>query len=288
MQDNFKEIIFDVNDLKQMKKASLIFLIKDSKGSLTIKLNGHLIYQGELTNNQLPIELPKAYLKDKNNKIYMESSSPGWRIFSSNYYLLQDVKLIKVVETKKLSSIRSFYVDTSEGQSPKKLTLAYFINCNKVKEYGKLTIMLNGRLVHSDTVFCQYPDKREKTLDKSYLSSTGRNKLEFKIDKGDYNIDQASVKVEMAKSAFPKYSFEIDTDDWKDVSSGSKKVKVKFLFGDNRKRMAVTVQEDQFSLDTSSNVYTRDITSMVDNGANHLTLVPYNSFEIKSMKVFLE
>ncbi len=285
LKDDYKNLYFDVKDLKDATEVSLVFLIKKSQGDITLSLNGNTIYEGTLTNKQLPLKLPSAYLKSKNNVLHMETESPGIKIFSANYYLLQDIKLVKKMQTKKLSSIRVFSVDSN--QDVNNLKLSYFINCNKLKDSGKLTILFNDKVEHSDTIFCQYSEKRELILDKKQLSNTGRNKLEFKIDKGDYNIDQAIVKVRMAKSSYPKYSLDIDSSTWADIRAGKKKVKIRFTLGGERAKAQITVQEKQFSINTQSTTYTKDITTMLDNGANHITLVPYTTFDLKNIKVYV-
>ena len=179
-------------------------------------------------------------------------------------------------------------METPDGQEPKNIELSYFINCNTVKESGMLTINVNERMVYSDTIFCQYANKREIPLDASYFRINGANDVEFMIDKGDYNLDQVKITSTMKTKGYPKYTFEVGTDLWEDIVTGKKKAYIKFLFNEGGKKANIRVQEDQFNIDTRSTIYTKDITSSLDNGANHVTIIPLNAFEIKSMKIFVE
>jgi len=108
LKDNFKTVLFDLTDLSELKEVKLFFLITESKGPMTIYLNGKLLYEGLLTSSQMPLELPLANLQEK-NRLEFYSASPGIRVFSSNYYIMQDVQLIKTLKVEK--------IDLEEGKS---------------------------------------------------------------------------------------------------------------------------------------------------------------------------
>lgn len=284
LKNNFKEILFDVKDLNKLDSAKLLFLIKESKGPITITLNNNLIYEGELDSSQMPIELPKSYLLNTGNVLRMETASTGWRLFSSNYYLLQDVILVKSLNIKNNRVARGFLINT-EDQKIRTAKLAYFISCND-NQNGQLTISLNNRQVYRDLVFCQYQDEREVPLSKDLFSLSGSNTLMFEVDNGDYNLDQIKVNVELARSSYPTYNFEVDSDLWKSIRDGKSKVMLKLNLGEGRKKATFLIQGETVSMDTSSPVYERDITSLVENGANSIKIMPDTNFEISSLKVY--
>lgn len=284
LKDNFKEILFDVKDLNKLDSAKLLFLIKESKGPITITLNNNLIYEGELDSSQMPIELPKSYLQNTGNVLRMETASTGWRLFSSNYYLLQDVVLVKSLNIKNNRVARGFLINT-ESQKIRTAKLSYFISCND-NQNGQLAISLNNRQVYRDLVFCQYQDEREVPLSKDLFSLSGSNTLMFEVDNGDYNLDQIKVNVELARSSYPTYNFEADSDLWKKIRDGKSKVMLKLNMGEGRKKATFLIQGETVSMDTSAATYERDITSLVENGANSIKLVPDTNFEISSLKVY--
>lgn len=284
LKNNFKEVLFDMKDLNKLDSAKLLFLIRESKGSITITLNDALVYEGELDSSQLPIELPLSYLKETGNVLRLESASPSWRVFSSNYYLLQDLTLAKNVNIKNNRALRSFMMNAEE-QKIKSAKLLYFISCNS-NENGQLTISLNNRQVYKDLVFCQYQDEREIPLSKDLFSLTGSNTLMFEIDSGDYSIDPLKLSVELARSSYPTYSFEVDSDLWKRINDKDAKVMLKLNLGEGRKKAVFLIQGETVSMDTSAATYERDITSLVENGANSIKVMPDTNFDITSLKVY--
>lgn len=288
LKDGYKNIMFSMDNMDKLSSAKLFMAVSESRGMLSIKLNGHDIYQGVLTSEQLPIDLPKEYLQ-ASNTLSLSVSMPSFsQFYKSNYYLLQDVKLIKTYSVQNTEVSRAFFVDTEAG-TVKKATLGYIVNCNALEPRGSLTINVNSRLVSKDTVFCDFHEEIKLPLDTDSLSADGRNRVSFSIDKGDYNLDQAAIKVETGKSTYPAYTFDIDSDNYQSIKDGSKKLFLKFKFRDSgRKKALVSVQDSEFSFDTSASEYSKDISAMVDDGANYVKIVPKEDFEIVNMKVMLQ
>jgi len=288
IKDNFKNVLFTIDNMDKVSSAKLFMAVADAKGLLTINLNDKIIYQGELTSEQMPIELPKEYLQ-KSNKITFSTNLPAVsQFYKSNYYILQDIKLIKVESVRQTETSRVFFVDSDAG-TLKKATLGYIVNCNAQEPRGSLTIKLNNALVSKDTIFCDFHSEIKLPLDKQSLSSDGRNRLVFSVDKGDYSLDQASVKVETGKSTYPSYTFDVDSDAYNTIKDKTKKLFLKFKFRDSgRKKAMVSVQDNEFSFDTSASEYSKDISAMADNGANYVKIVPGADFEIVNMKAVLE
>lgn len=92
----------------------------------------------------------------------------------------------------------------------KKANLKYFIDCRTIGEskQGMLTLLLNNRLLSSNRAFCDV-GLVSQDIDKNRLLS-GVNTLEFKIDKGDYSIEDIILELEVAEKIFPKYEFNIN------------------------------------------------------------------------------
>ena len=282
-QNNYKTITFDVEDLDELDELSVVFLITESKGDLTVKLNSNVVYEGELTSSELPLILPTSYLFDNGNVLEFSSSFPGWNIFSADYYLLQDVSLVQEYLVEETIKERTFYVsDISDLRSAE---LSYFITCNDDEE-GMLQIYLNNRQVFNDQVFCEYLDERELGLDISDLSSY--NTLRFEIDDGDYNIEEIEIAFEMKNSAFPTYSFDIDSDLYDQIETGEKEVYLELSFGDDssEKKASVYVQDYSFTFDTNDDEYQKKISSYVDSGVNVIKIVPTHDMEVEVLKVY--
>jgi hypothetical protein len=284
LQKNYKSIYFDIENKDDLESMELLFLITESKGDLTIQLNDNIVYEGELSSGDLPVELSITNLKDEDNVLRLSVDSPAWwKLFSSNYYLLQDVQLIQDYTVADTSSSRTFSIEDVGDVSSAIVT--YFVTCNSDKE-GVLTISLNNREAFSDRVFCEYLNERELGLNEDYLQST--NTLKFEISTGDYNIEEAQVELKTSSKTYPSYTFDVSSSLYDNIQSGEKEVFLKFTFSDETsdKISEVLVNEHEFSFDTEDGGYEKEITSMIDNGANTVTLQPETTFEIDNIKVY--
>ena len=285
LANNYKTLHFDMDNLDNLEDLGLLFLITESKGNLVVELNDNVVYEGEVDTNDLPLSLPMSSLKEEDNTLRLSTSSPGINIFSSHYYLLQDLELVEDFNVADTSSRRTFTVD--EPGDVSSVTLNYFITCNDDDE-GILTISLNSREVFSDRIFCEYLNERELALDEDYLATS--NTLEFTITEGDYNIEEVELEVKSSSKEYPSYTFDVDSDLYEDVGAGDVEVYLKLTFADqdDQKAAKVLVNEHEFSFDTNDQEYERKITSMLDNGANTITLEPELSFEIDNIKVYTD
>jgi hypothetical protein len=283
IQNNYKSITFDLDNLDELDELSVVFLITESKGDLNVKLNGNVVYEGELSSSELPLILPTNYLFDNGNIIEFSSSFPGWNIFSADYYLLQDVSLVEEYLVEETSKERTFYV--SDISDLKSAELSYFITCNDDEE-GMLQIYLNNRQVFNDNVFCEYLDGRELGLSISDLSSY--NTLRFEIDDGDYNIEEIEIEFETKGSNYPTYSFDIDSDLYDQIETGEKEIYLELSFSDDssEKKASVYVQDYSFTFDTNDDEYQKKISSYVDSGVNVIKVVPTRDIDVDVLKVY--
>ncbi len=285
LKDTSRIILFNLDESENLKGLKLFMLVSDSKGRMTIRLNEQIIYQGYLTGDDIPIDLPLEFL-EKNNKLEFSLDLPGLsEFYKTNYYLLEDIKLIKVYSKTKKQAERLFFVNMEEAEKVKNVNLHYILNCNEIDSEGSLEIRLNDRLQSKDAVFCEYNDEIVLPLDEDDLNENGRNRLTFKIDKGDFSLEQVRVISELGKSVYPKYVFDIDSDDYAALESGDKKLKLEMTFGEGRNKATIFIQDAQFTFDTNQDEYVKEITRMVDNGANYIKIVPKENFEIKSLKI---
>jgi hypothetical protein len=288
LKDNFKVINFNLEDISDLKGAKLFFLISESKGPISIYLNNKLVFDGVLTSSHFPLDLPIINLQEQ-NKLEFYSASPGFKIFSSNYYLIQDMKLIKTNKVEKTKSARTFYISEDIGENVRRASLKYFVSCNSVEYNPQLTIYLNTRKIFQDTVFCNYLEEISLPLTKSDLNVFGGNRLEMELDNGDLNIDEIRVETELTKSDFPSYTFDISSSLWDRLKNGNSNLVIQMKLSDStRKKANIFIQGEKITMDTSSETYARDITSVVDNGANSLKLEPLNNFQITNLKILEE
>lgn len=280
IQNNYKQVSFDV-DKDALESLSLLFLVTESKGNLIIELNGNVVYEGDASSAQLPLVLPLSELVEEGNLLKFYTDSPGWNIFSTHHYTLQDIQLVEDFTVADTTATRTLGV--VEPSDIKAASLSYFVTCNS-DEDGVLGISLNGREVFSDRVFCSYRTKRSLSLDPSSLSST--NTLLFEITEGDYHLDQLNVQLTRKERAYPSYQFELDEELYNSLALGEKDLVLKLSFADVASHETlVLINEYSFRVDTSATSYEKDISNFVSQGSNVITLQPENSFELDNLKV---
>ncbi|MEA3379207.1 MAG: hypothetical protein U9Q69_06275 [Nanoarchaeota archaeon] len=287
LKDNYKQIYFNLDNLESLSDLKLVCLISEHKGPISIYLNSKLIFEGELSTLDLPLDLPIMHLQ-KNNKLEFYSSSPGFKIFSSNHYILKDVSLIKEYKVEKTKARRAFLINKEIGERIRKASLEYFITCNSANENPRLKISLNNDNLFNDDIFCNYLEKRTLPLPIESINKDGNNILIMEIDKGDINIDEIQVKSELSKSIYPTYIFDIGSDLWKKINDGTKIFLKLNMEEDTRKRAKIIIQENTFYLNSYSETYEKDITNLLDNGANVIQIIPQNNFKIVNLKVYEE
>src|SRR3989344_869084 len=269
LQNNYKSITFDIENLETLEGLQVLFLISESKGKMTVTLNDEIVYEGKLTTNELPLELPLDALRAEDNELKL-STNLAWNIFSPNYYLLQDVQLLQDYTVSDTSATRTFSLeDPSEVNNA---ILNYFITCN-ADENGILTIYLN---------------ERELSLDEDYLQTS--NTLKFEVTEGDYNIEELDVSIKSKKKDYPSFTFDLDSDLYNEIIAGEKDVYLKMSFADaiSEKSGSILVQEYSFNFDTESDSYEKKISTYIDDGANTITLEPTADFEIDNLKVYVK
>ncbi len=290
VQNGYKEIFFDMEDVDELKSLKLLMLVSEAKGPLAVEFNDRMVYEGQLTSAQMPITLPLDEVKESNNKLKLYIPMPWWHITSSYYYSLDDVSLIKESSEEKSSAVRTFLVDRDIADQVNTAELRYYIGCNTVDDHGRLTVSFNKRDVYSDTIFCQYTDERVVPLPRTMFRGRESHSLEFSVDKGDYNIDEPRLKVKLARSTYPTYVFEMDSELWDKISAEDAEVNLYFKFKDDgsRKKARMLVQDREFAFDTIKGTYSKDITSMLDDGSNVIKIIPQSNFEINNLKVYWE
>ena len=283
--DDPETLTFKIEDKSMIEKLQLFFFVNSGEGTIYIKFNGLTVFEGEISSTDSPINLPLDRIRTTNViKIGMTGGD-----FGGDSYTLSAMSLKRSYKTEKSTAKRTFYLTSGEKSGLKKAKLEYFVNCQKIdpKAQGNLRILLNGRELSSERVFCD-AGTRTKQLSNSYLKS-GRNTFDFMIDKGKYTIEGIELAVETKDKYYPQYNFELDNNDYQDIKDDDKEVFLQFQFPDDedRKKATVTINEYQLSFDTTEDDYKRQISSYLERGTNYIKIIPKLNFEISSLKVYL-
>ena len=174
-----KQLSFSIENIKNLDSASLFFFIKEAKGEMFIELNGNTIFEGQITQDNVPLTLPTGILK-ANNILRIGAKGKWWNRFS-----LSEIYVKSSYTYENTLAKRTFEISSREKSNIEKASLEYYVNCMG-NDQGILSIMFNRKLLSDDYVVC---DAGKRTLEISTRDlSAGTNVLEFRTDKGNYEI----------------------------------------------------------------------------------------------------
>ena len=199
---------FDI-DRSLTKNILLSFSVGNSRGPLTITLNGKVIFSSELsTANPKPIVIDPSYLSNSNTIVF-SVGSPGWTFWSANMYDLENVQITgDVTDTKNSAALQYFTITQSEKDNLESILL-YFSPVCTVSGVAPLEIELNRKLIFNSIADCG--TKSFATLDKNYILP-GANELRFTTSTGSYLLDNMNVKLTFSKPTYNTYFFDMSSD----------------------------------------------------------------------------
>ena len=284
--DNPETLTFNLDHPDLLTELQLFFFVNSGEGDIYIKFNGYTVFEGEISSTDSPIILPIERAKRTNTlNVGMVSGD-----FQGDKYTLSSVSIKETIKSEQNTQRRTFQLTSSEKAGLKKAELTYFVNCLKIdpEKQGDLTISLNGREISTDHVFCEVGTQTQSVSIANFLSGT--NTLEFKINKGEYNIEGIEFELETKEAYYPQYNFEISEDDYEDIKDDEIDVFMEFKFPDDetQKKATVTINEYQVSFDTRDDSYKRKISSYLVEGVNYIKIIPKVDFEISSLRTYFE
>ncbi len=279
-----RDIVFRLDDLQELRDASLLFFPNEPRGDLIIYLNDEEIFNAPASSNDVPLHLP-IYLLGKVNRLTFSVSSPGLNFFQSNHYLLENLQLVKDYQREHVAEARSFVVSPQEFDSYTQFRLVYQMNCFTVTDSGTLQIILNGKVVAESLIVC---DARETTVDLDpALLENGRNVLEFFVDRGQYVLEDLVLERFSGAAQHREYTFPLQLADLAGLDAGAHVfLSLRFVHDGLRKDATFFVNGFPVYVDTFDEYFEYDITPFVSEGRNVIRIVPYTPTNIVSMDVY--
>jgi len=277
-------INFKAEDLKNLQNIVFSMNIIKGRGELTITLNGEKIYSSDSKLFQ-PITLDKGSLAE-DNVIVVSVSPPGWAFWLSNKYEIKDAQVIaEVIDTSLQESKNTFIVSSSEKNSLKEAFLRFYPSCDKA--IGKVVVSLNNHEIYSAVPDCNVANPSIQISPQYILS--GENLLVFKTEKGNYLIDQISIKAKLKESTNPTYFFNIEEDVYNDIINNSTKINLTMEFVDDleKKEAKIVINGYETGINQYERIYTKRINAYVRKGNNAVEIIPKTTLKILELKVFL-
>lgn len=284
---NSQELSFNVEDLTDLDRAILSFTVSNPKGELIVELNGQKVFQQKIRTSSVEvISLPVDLLRKVNN-LRMYASSPGIAFWAENHYTLNEVKIIEYFERENSQEERTFVMSNNEFENAQSVSLDYSIFCNSLEGAAVFKVYLNDKLILPQTLNC-ITSSPSLDLDLDDLKE-GQNTLRFVIDRGDFLISNMKVITKTTGAAIWSRTFSINSDDFDMVTSGEFRVILKLsLETKGTKQAKIEINEDSFTLDTTSDTFSKDISDFVEKGENIIRIIPDEDFSINTLRISLQ
>ncbi len=279
-------LTFAIHDLENTNNFILTFKATRRHGMLFIRLNGREIFAGEINQyNPEPINLPKEFLEE-DNTLTFETSDPGWRIWLSHEYLLNDLRIIAdVTDVSRQESKNVFYLSETEYNNIERVSIEFLPECTP-SSVGPLDVTVNYQEVFSGIPDCGILNSYQFSPE---ILDTGSNRVIFKTNSGNYLIDRINVETRLEDLPDLVYYFQIEQDQYDDIKEDVYDVNLTMEFVDDRNvkdgHLVINGRETGFY--TRRRIYSKIIDSYVQEGNNALKIVPKDDLDIVNLVVEL-
>lgn len=277
-----ESLSFKVDDIDDLKTANLYFNVQGGDGNLRVFLNGNKIFDSEVGSIGNVI-LPAHLLSEDNNLILKVSS--GANIFGKNSYTLVDVKVklkYELINTREVRRVILSAGETGDGK------LNYFLYCKEASKGARMRVFVNDNVI-SDAVVSCVSGSREIEISKNELREGKENEFLFTIDEGDFLINDLKLEVESETPGYVEYKFSITEKEYKQVFGERVDVVLRMeLSGDEQRKAVISVNGNEFDLNTDKITYEQDITRFAKEGNNYVRIVPKGEFVIDSLEIKFE
>ena len=111
----------------------------------------------------------------------------------------------------------------------------------------------------------------------------------FEIDKGDYLFNRIELETETNTDGYVSYKFPITKDQYNNILDENLDAVFYLDFNDREtKRATISVNGNEFTIDTSNVDYERDISGLLEEGTNFIRIYPEVEFNIDLLRIKLE
>lgn len=268
---------FNIDDMDNLNKVTLYFFVSEAKGDLIISLNRVEIFNSKAKGIQ-NVVLPRDLLEESNVLTFDVSSGS---FFAKNTYTLTQIKINEVFELTNTKEERDVVLSASETG---KGELSFYLFCNKAPIGSRLRIFANSEEIFNNVISCASSVKTAE-IDEDLLKE-GRNSFLFEVDKGDFLLNDIKLKVELEEGGSRTYKLAVTEKQIDDILDSAKEVKLTMDFKDDKqKRAVISINGNEFSLDTEELEYERFITSYIKEGNNFIRINPENEFTIDLLEI---
>lgn len=284
-----KEVSFSVKDPSNTDNVILSFQAPVRRGILQISLNGKVIYEQRVRGeNSDPVYIESANLNEGLNSLKFSVSSVGIRFWSSNQYEISNMQIVgDVTDLSKQDASNTFHIPIARSNIDQ-VRLRFVPECDR-RDAGIFTININSMQAYRAVPDCA--SLNTLLVPPSFLS-TGVNNIQFITEGGTYIVDRVRLTTELREKTHPTYFFTIDDELFDNITSEDYIVNMTLTFlrpEDRPIDVRVTINQDNYGVfQPDKQVYSRDISSSIEEGSNAIRLVANEVTDIISLTVRVE
>ncbi len=271
--DKTGELIF-IYEPKTMEDLKLSFNVKESSGRLIIKLNDHIIFEGELDKGSpQPINIPKEILSGRNT-VTFEVSDQGIAFWRYNEYDLRNVLISgKITDYSAALSEQHFSIIDSEMKALEKSVLEFLPDCPP-RENGRVQLLINNRIVYNTVPDCGVKTTIE--ISKEFFRA-GDNVLVATTNQGSFLVDMPKVTTFLKQTSQPVFYFNVPAQLYDALYFGEAGIMITLRFADAKttKRGLIDVNGFTAYFETTDVFYQTVIQpDSIFSGNNALKITP--------------
>jgi hypothetical protein len=282
LSTQYKTLSFVLEDPEHVDNVLISFNTPQHTGKLKVIFNDYTVFEGEINvESPAPIRVSKNYL-EANNKVELQVHGFGVpaKIYSfENFRIIGDLTNIKKQESSHLISITPEEYDNLESSY-----LDYMPICNQ-RDVGVLEVELNNRELISGVPNCNSLARID--LYTADLNS-GRNEISFRLLKGAINLEQIRLKTFLkTEQGWSRY-FYVSEDQYDDIRRGSAMLEIEFADDGYVKEAQLSLNGELQNIDQREPYFVRDISSVIKQGNNYISIKPETNLNILELEVRIE
>ncbi len=280
-----RKLLFALDDPENTENGLLSFDVVERSGRLIIRLNGQEILNEEVKGSRV-LNLDKALFKESNEIEFATLEVPFWQFWAKNAYDMRNIKIIAtILDVSNREATQTFFLTENEAGNIERASLVFSVECSP-QDAGKLTSFINGAKVASAIPDCG--QLARYTLNPEDLQS-GTNELRFSTEKGTFLIDRVIVRTHLKEAVKPIFFFEVSPQNMKKIRNDTQAILTLSFVDDGEEKMGViNVNGHKTSFDTRKPVFTKDISSMLQEGNNYVQIEPKVTLNVVELRVELK
>lgn len=262
-------------------------------GEITVILNEETtLYQGEITQANLPtIFIDNTDLR-RENRITIQVSNPGVAFWRVNQYNLENIRIsADVTDVSSAENRQTFDVSQEEIQNFRSANIRFLPTCSSQTNIRGYTIRLNNLPVFEGTPDCE--TFNQITVDRNQLRQ-GTNTIEFSLERGEILVDLLEVRTQLEQPENPLLYFTMDDRHFRFDEENDRYVlrdsvhvdlELNFPTPGERRRVEAFVNGQVVGFSTTDSRATQRINNFVRPGTNSLELRPQQRMTISDVRV---